>query len=120
MWNGSLDSLTVSYLSLGIALYAKADEWRRQREEGLEPTGIPQFAGLSSFLFFGPVGAAVFLCRRDAEELYKQKMVDKFGTMYAGLHLIRHPYAKYYYPVFLLKRLLFVLIVIVMPDLGCH
>jgi len=120
MWNNSINSFTMSYVPLVLAMYAKSVELRRQTEEGIEQTGIPQFVVLLSIVSLYPIGIAGFLKKHNAKKLYKEKMIKKCGAVYEGLHLTRHPWVKYYYPMFLIKRISFVLIVMIMPDLGCH
>ena len=120
MWNGSLDCVRLSYLHLVLTIYAKTEELRRQSEEGKDLTGLPQLIALSCALISLPDGIAAFMNKHDAHELRREAMLKKCGTMYGGLYLGRHPWVKYYYPMFMTKRLLFALVVMVLPDLGCQ
>lgn len=61
----------------------------------------------------------IYLMRKNKDEIMTKDVQDKFSILTKNISLSRHPWAKYYYPVFMYRRLLFVLITIAVPDDKC-
>ena len=67
---------------------------------------------LISVLMLYLIIVAVFLyCKRS--ELKKKESVMKYGNLYPGVNLNTNRYTTWFYPMFLIRRVIFVLIPIV-------
>ena len=61
-----------------------------------------------------------FVCfialHRNRDKLKTKEMEDKIGKMYTGVSLTRSDWGIYYYPIFMLKRMMFVFVPMVFPG----
>lgn len=106
-WNNTVRSVTISYIETAIQF--------RQKILALKPG--PEFAGglggvvgLTIFLLSYPGAIFTFLYRHDWKTFLDTKQQrEKTEKMYTNIAGYR-PWAKYYYPIFMLRRFIFVLI----------
>ena len=54
------------------------------------------------------------------EYLNTRIVKDRIGAMYTDIHLTRNKYTILYYPIFLIRRLYFVLIPVILFDDTCY
>lgn len=75
------------------------------------------------FLFWFPFVVAASLYDKRKELHTNEKYAKRFGTMYLTLKLDGHWALHQFYPLFLLRRLIFVIMVIVLegwPEIQCN
>lgn len=61
----------------------------------------------------------IYLMRKSADQLKEKEVQDRVSNLSKNLSLSRHPWAKYYYPIFMFRRLIFVIITIAVPSDSC-
>jgi len=71
-------------------------------------------AGLLCF----PAGVTAWL-RQNHDTIMNRSYKDKFEYMYVGIHNHRSRWSKYYWPISLFRRILFVVIAVVLHDYPC-
>lgn len=72
----------------------------------------PLFAALTTYMLFYPLWVIFFLIRQDKDTLLLQETRDRYGNFYSGISLNRHKYTVLYYPISILRRFIFVAILI--------
>lgn len=77
------------------------------------------FIGIMSFLVLYPLAIVWYLRGQDIDQLADEKNQAKIGNLIKGIKLSRNKWAKYYYPIFMLRRLVFVMIVMFIPFDSC-
>lgn len=64
-------------------------------------------------IFFMIPVTFVYVLRKYRDELHKKSMRDRIERAYIQVHLYRNTWTIYYYPIFLFRRFVFVLIPII-------
>jgi len=95
MWNNTINSLTIAFMSLVLTMYAKFIEVKMEIEQGVEIEGVPAFIILFLALISYIVVITRLLYTKSAKELEDENFKLRFGIVYEDLHLHRHPAAKY-------------------------
>ena len=101
-FNLSYFKLTISF-SIVVYLNMKSDD----------PLPFPRLIAPLVFLGLTPF-AALYVLLRNRETLPTPDARGKIERMYQDIHLTRNSWTIYYYPFFLLRRFLFVIIPIMM------
>lgn len=99
--------MSISYLETAIQFSLQVQLLRQA--ESFDVTKLPPILGMICFLVAYPT-----LCAKYGylhyPDLNQQVHMDKVGKMYSNLALWRGKQVVFYYPVFILRRLIFVLI----------
>jgi MFS family permease len=113
-FNGMIRSFSISYIKLGVAssiqimMMVNASQFIKEAER-INSLVIFSFMWLSLFAIY-------FFIWKNQDKLDEKEFKDKFGNLHAGIHLRRTRSNHYYFPNFLLRRLIFVLIPICLID----
>jgi hypothetical protein len=86
----------------------------------MELTGLAPAIIMSLLLAMYPLGIAKYLQGKKNKFLMKKQTIERIGNLYEGQYLKARRAGKYYYSLFLIKRYLFVAIVLILPGFGCH
>jgi hypothetical protein len=105
-WNNTVRSITISYLQTAVVFSIKIQALRFKNAEFSEYlSALPMLAYLIAY----PIICTISLIK-NRDKLKSQEMQDKIGKMYSNISLHRSRWGILYYPIFMLRRLLFVLI----------
>ena len=108
VFNGMIRSFSVSYIKLGVAssiqimMIVNASQFIKEGER------------VNSLIIFSLMWASLFAIYifiwKNEVKLDEQEFKDKFGNFHAGIHLRRKRSNHYYFPNFLLRRMIFIII----------
>ena len=118
MWNGFIRSQGITYLTTCMALSAAWGDFKNSKGPERADTQRTCLT-LGVTLFAYPTFFMIYLMRKSKDELMTKEVQDRFSILNKNISLSRHPWAKYYYPVFIFRRFLFVIITIAIPDDKC-
>jgi len=98
--------ITISYIPLTMTAGVQVVMWMRGSEYQKMPEAITAFT-MSAYVVILPFYIAIYLNKRRLY-LYQTSIKDKVKNLYSGIHLFRDTRNLYYYPIFLMRRLVFV------------
>ena len=75
----------------------------------MDPESLKTAAGIGLLMFFIPVWGFIIL-NRNRKTLDTQETRDKYQNLYNDVHLTRSTFTIYYWPVFMIRKLIFVII----------
>ena len=109
VYNGIIRSISIGYMNFGIAAVVKIQDMQRSPETATIGS-IATAAGLVVFLFGYFIVSLVWLIRnRAASTLEDPETIAKFGNWYVGTEYNKKKWAVLYYPLFILRRFLFLM-----------
>ena len=81
------------------------------KNESEEQTDADRAIGflITFFMFLVPLVSA-FVLKINRPQLYIPQVKRKIYNLYAEVHLFRNPFNIYYYPIFMLRRIIFVIL----------
>lgn len=118
LWNGAIRSVSLAYMNLNIAACVQLLAIRRSSDPATA-SALATVTGTFSFLFGYFLFALIFLIR-NRDNLDSEEIKAKWQNFYPDVSLRRSSLTILYYPFFILRRLLFLVIPVVFLDLPCQ
>ena len=108
IWNGIIRSISIAYMNIVISLVVQLVLLEKLEGYGTKEN-LLQIGGLLTFsLGYGLVSLAVMIYNRDRLDLPETRA--KYGNLYKNIDLHRQKWTILYYPFFILRRFLFLMI----------
>ena len=108
IWNGLIRSVSMGYLNLCIAAVVKVQDMRRYPETATT-AGIATAAAMLTFLV-GYFLVTLIVLVKNRRSLDWEEKRESFGLLYDGIEIHRSKFAILYYPMFILRRVTFMMI----------
>ena len=110
-WNNTIRSITISYLETAIQVNQKILLLPAKPSSLL----LGPIYGIIAILVAYP-SSCVYWLATNRENLKDEKVMKKFGKLYNGIATYRNDNSIFYYPVYIFRRLIFVLYPIIFED----
>lgn len=107
-WNLTIRTIDISYIQVVITVGTQFSIWYSQSIYGNVDDQKWAF-GLGILVFLVPVVFSKILYQ-NSDKLQTKEVRDKFNNMYLDIHMNRNRSTKYYLPISMLRRILFVMI----------
>lgn len=107
-WNLSIRTIDISFIQVVITCGTQFSIWHSQSIFG-DVTDQRWAFGLGIVVFLVPVLFSKILYS-NGDKLQTKEVRDKFNNLYLDVHMNRNPSTKYYMPISMLRRILFVMI----------
>ena len=106
--------MNLSYLKSALAFVLAIEIFNNEDEKALAKDAFIVYLPL---IVLGSIPVICFIALyKYQDRLEEQAIKNRIEKMYVGVSLNRNIMTKYIYPVFLVRRFLFVLIPIIFPD----
>lgn len=105
-WNNTVRSITISYLQTAVVFSVKV---QALRFKGAKFTEYLSAMPMLVYLVVYP-GICLIALIKNRKMLKTERMNEKIGKMYVNISLHRSKWGILYYPIFMIRRLLFVMI----------
>ena len=108
IWNGTIRSILIAYVKLIITVGIQIEMWLRNSKYQ-QTTDILVAMMITSFVVAFPVFIFVFNSK-NRQRLDLPEVKAKWSNFYSELHLTRTSWTVFYLPMFLIRRIFFVMI----------
>ena len=113
-FNNLIRSINLSYLKSALAFVLAIEVFNNAEGESFSQDAFITFLPL---IILGSIPVICFIALYKYQNRLEEKAIkDRIEKMYIGVALNRNFMTKYIYPIFLVRRFLFVLIPISFPD----
>ena len=106
IWNGIIRSILIAYVKVFIASSVQARLWGQGYDVSVSNKILAVLIITFNLIF--TIWITAKLKRSSRKVMRKQAFQQRYSILTNGLHLSRNSWTKYFYPFFLLKRIIFV------------
>jgi len=108
IWNGLIRSMSISYLNLALGANQSIQGMREEPESTPFATEVSAYAIMTFLVLYFLICTCYLACNRD--NLDNADVKAKVQNIYAGVQVRRSRWTILYYPLFIARRLLFVMV----------
>lgn len=116
VWSRVIQSLTFSYMNLCIYVLVSEQDKPIPQNQVDRMASLAKSIVLNFILVFYPLSMIIFLQRTQTEELTHPKTYRRFMPLVESISLKRSTFSKYYYPVTILRRWVFVAVPLIFKQ----